>query len=304
MIFASDGAVLLRRSIIGSLRSASPFASPNIVESSFRTESRLSSQTGRATPASQKGTLIQIIEDERPPPPELDREVDLFIVSGTPIEQALVLERLLSSHNAATQGPILFTLPVSVRRKIYDYCFPYEPRKISLSPRFATKAVFPDGYFASPWDVIEPVSGALRAFRALRYELMAYFWTEYHFHVTLNPFSGPRFSPLSHVWLIGYLGIIQYLTVEADLTRFGCSALKIAPQFGYDMNKIETLLVGIVNGILKRRGTSTMAELNIMCRRYAGFRPYDCSDNTTFHFDPGMLFEGHNVKGKLLLTCF
>ena len=45
------------------------------------------------------------------------------------------------------------------------------------------------------------------------------------------------------------------------------------------MDKIESFLLGLVNGLLKRNGKSTMAQFNIMCRRYAGFRPCDDSDS-------------------------
>jgi hypothetical protein len=254
-------------------------------ESSVRTDSR---QSGRDTPASQKEppTLKTIPEYERGPAPDLDRSIDLFIVSNKPIEEEPILERLLLNHNTV-QGPPLFNLPVNVRRKVYDFCFPNEPRKISLSPRFATKAVFPDDYFSSPWDLLEPVFGGLHAFRELRRELMIYFWTEYHFHVTLSPFSGPKFSPLSLIWLTRYLEIVQHLTVEVDLTRFGFSALKVAPQYGYDMHKTENLVVSIVKGLKNRRGKHNMAEFNIMCRRYAGFRPYEGADDATFEFAAG-----------------
>ena len=84
-----------------------------------------------------------------------------------------------------------------------------------------------------------------------------------------------------------YLEIIQHLTVEADLTRFGFSALKVAAQYGYDMQKTEDLMVRIVSGLTKRRGKHTMAEFNIMCRRYAGLRPYDGPSDTTFKFETG-----------------
>ena len=254
-------------------------------ESSFRTDSRQSDRDTQASPR-ELTTLKTIPEYERGPAPKLDRSIDLFIVSNKPVEEVPVVERLLN-YNAIEGDHPLFNLPVSVRRMIYDYCFPHESRKISLSPRFATKAVFPDDYFASPWDILDPVFGGLHAFRELRRELMTYFWAEYHFHITLSPFSGPRFSPLSLVWLTSYLEIVQHLTVEVDLTRFGFSALKVAPQCGYDMYKTEDLVARIIKGLAKRRGKHTMAEFNIMCRRYAGFRPYEGADDATFEFEAG-----------------
>lgn len=267
-----------------SLRSASPFSSANITPSlSSHTESL---RTGRDTPISVRN-LVAVPEHAETANPEFDRSVDLFVVSENAIEQKLVFEQLLPNHNSIHEDHVFFALPVTIRERIYDYCFPEEPRRINLSPRFASKAVFPDGYFASPWNVLDDVFGGLHAFRELRRELMTYFWTKYHFHVTLSQFTGPKFSPLSHVWLRDYLDVIQYLTIEADLTRFGFSALKVAAQFGHDVNKTETLMVSIVKGLVKRRGRTTMAELNVMCRRYAGFRPYDGSEDATFVFEAG-----------------
>lgn len=159
--------------------------------------------------------------EPRPPRPDIDQSVILSANSGTSVDLSLVFDQLLASNDTTTATHPLFTLPTNIRRRIYGYCLPTEDRTISLSPHFATKAVWPNGHFASPWDVLEEVMGGLSSFKALRNELMVYFWTEYKFHVTLNPFSGPTFSPLSHVWLQEHLGMVQKLTLEVDLTRFG-----------------------------------------------------------------------------------
>lgn len=165
-----------------------------------------------------------------------------------------------------------FAMPQCVKHKIYGYLFPPKTRKISLSPNFAVK-VFGDGYFASPWDIIDDVRGLFQASAWLRGDCMVYFWTEYHFHVTIHTFSGPRFSPLSYVWLPDYLHIIQKLTIEVDFTKFGGSALKAAPEFGYKMAKEEGLVKDLVRGLSNRYEDLKISELNIMCRRYVGVRP-------------------------------
>ena len=144
--------------------------------------------------------------------------------------------------------------------------------KISLSPCFATKDVFPDNYFSSPWDILEPVWGAIATSRKLRHEVLLYFWMKYSFHVTISAFSAPIFSPLSHVWLPDYLDCIQSLTVEIDLTRLGGSASREAPNIFHQYEKINNSLVTIVKGLMNRKG-KLMHELHIMCRRYAGSRP-------------------------------
>ena len=269
----------LRRSIIGSLKSASRKSTLTIVaEPSNRSDS--------CTPTTPRIFLNSVKEEHPTPTPDLDREVDLLIIGSEPIDKAVIFEELLGDLPGASRDHPLFKLPTFIRRKTYGYCFPEEEKRVNLSPKFAIKAVFKEEHFASPWDILEPVAGGLRAFRSIRYELMTYFWTEYNFHVTLTMFTGPRFSPLSHVWLPQYLDIIQHLTIETDLTRFGGSAMKMAPKFGYNLEKLETMLIDIVKGLIKRRGRSTMAEFNLMCRRYAGFRPLD-------HFHA----EGHDFDG-------
>ncbi|PQE06190.1 Nucleolar GTPase ATPase p130 protein [Rutstroemia sp. NJR-2017a BBW] len=259
------------------------FRSPSIISrttpNSRVPSPRLRPRTGRETPFSQRQCdsrgKKEVEEQYRPYNPPFERSVDiLFTDDKETIDSDTVFEEVLPPRARATFSKI-FELPVCIRRRIYFYCFPGEDRKISLSPRFATKDCFSDDYFASPWDVLEPVKGAISSSAIVRNELMTYFWTKYHFHVTLSPFSGPIFSPLSHVWLHSYLDRIQYLTIETDFTRFGCSALRSARQFGYDMKKMENLLGGIVSGLLKRNGLSTMAELHLICRRFKGNHPRD-----------------------------
>ena len=183
-----------------------------------------------------------------PPPPELDHDYDYAAYSPikTPIDPYYVFKKLRPKQEDGG----FFGLPPKIKHLIYGFCFPDECRKITLSPRFATKAVFDDEYFASTWDILDPVWGALTASSALRKEVLTYFWTEYHFHLTLNPFAGRKLSPLSNVWLPEYLGIVQHLTVEIDFTRFGGSAVRYAPSFGYDCAKLEKAMVILPNYLI------------------------------------------------------
>ncbi|KAK6581158.1 hypothetical protein PZA11_006646 [Diplocarpon coronariae] len=201
-------------------------------------------------------------------------------------------------------------MPSDVKRRIYGFCFPDEARKLTLSPYFATKAVFPKDYFACVWDVLDPVWGGLEAFSVLRLELLTYFWTHYHFHVTLNEFSGPKFSPLSHLWILRHLDKVQHLTMEVDFTRFGCSQLKDAKKFGYHMEKTRILLAKIISGLSARPVGSTIAHLHLMCRRYDGFRLSEdgevervaerfCPDNILEVCDSLMALRGIAVECRL-----
>ncbi|KAI9051794.1 hypothetical protein LZ554_004061 [Drepanopeziza brunnea f. sp. 'monogermtubi'] len=240
-------------------RATGASSAPSTPESSFRSSS----------------VVTRRMEEERPIL-AYDREVDLV---GTKAECEadfdLEFTRVLAKKHNATGGHPLFALPPSVKRRIYGFCFPDEARKINLSPYFATKAVFPDGYFANPWDILDSVAGGLEASSQLRNELMTYFWTAYHFHVTLNEFSGPKLSPLSHVWLIEHLDAVQHLTIEIDFTRFGCSHLRDAKRFGYNMTKTTLLFAIIVRGLGDRPAHSNISQINLMCRRYSGARPPD-----------------------------
>jgi hypothetical protein len=209
----------------------------------------------------------------RPTLPPFDRSVDLVAIADNIEDTTLFLEEPYPGDDVNQKFHIR-RLPASVQRKIYGFCFPTEHRKISLSPWFATKAVFEMDFFASPWDVLEDVSGGLGAFTAIRKDLLSYFWATYHFHITLNAFTGPKFSPLSQFWLQDYLGTIQFLTMEVDFTRFGGDCLKIAADYGYNMKKEEMLLIDIIIGLSSREESTTMAELNLLCRRYAGYHPY------------------------------
>jgi len=192
------------------------------------------------------------------------------------IDHTEVFEQLVNIYEKKNGEHPLSALPASVRHRIYGFCFgEHDGRKICLSPKFAVRAVFPDDYFISPWTVLDPVLGSLHAFRGLRHDLMNYFWTSYHFHVTINVFSGPIFSPLSHVWLLNFLDRIQRLTIEVDLTRLGGSALRLATTFGHKNDKVEKLMQGLFQKLLERPDRLTMTELHLMCRRYGGFRPRD-----------------------------
>ncbi|KAH8598351.1 hypothetical protein B0O99DRAFT_701615 [Bisporella sp. PMI_857] len=221
-------------------------------------------------------------QPSKPDTPELDRTIDC-IACEEAVDIVTIFERLcpvpapkpsLTEEFHRRDMPkyfpsanLLFALPAKVRYIIYSYCFKDERRKISLSPRFATKAVFPEDYFASPWDVLEPVSGALGAFEALRVDLMTYFWSQNQFHITLSAFTGPKICPLSQIWLVKYLDIVQDLAIEIDLTRFGGGVQKHASSFGHNYTKLESSVAAIVEGLLTRQGRLPMKQ------RYSGLRP-------------------------------
>ncbi|KAG9238239.1 hypothetical protein BJ875DRAFT_71136 [Amylocarpus encephaloides] len=220
-----------------------------------------------------------LMKDQENPKPPFERYVDLMIVQDT-TDRKLTFITLDEKELPSDAGLLLkiFTLDDRVRRLIYGHCLPYETRHVTLSPHFATKAAFGPDYFADPFDILEDIMGALESSPLLRNDLMAYFWSEHHFHVTISKFSGPKFSPLSHVWLHAHLSEVRSLTIEVDYTRFGFSCRKGAPACGQNMDKEEGLVDAIFKGLAQRTRNSTVKELNLLCRRYAGFHPHRDED--------------------------
>ncbi|CAG8980974.1 hypothetical protein HYALB_00011082 [Hymenoscyphus albidus] len=300
-----------RRSLIESLRADSPFGTPSI-SSTFRVPpiaefpnaavksktQAIDILTGRAFTSDDKeksrkskSKFRKTIREKalklgksfkvnawairENPEPAFERSNDFMVITDIRTRPTAFAQVIFPKLDKASNNQALFALSTVIRRRIYGFCFPAEDRPISLSPYFATKAVWEMDHFAHPWDVLEDVKGGLESFSLLRQDLYTYFWSVYHFHVTINAFSGPKLSPMSHVWLYDHLSSIQSLTIEVDYTRFGGSCVKQASAFGYNMEKEDRLLTGIFVGLAKRSDKSTIQELNILCRRFAGFQPYD-----------------------------
>jgi hypothetical protein len=310
----------LRRSL-DSLRSKSYEAVGSSSESIASTKTSLSAKTtksikklgrklidlpgairGRASSSlkrlrSRNTTTLSIINEEEDPIPEIDHDFDLNVtLSASSIQEDLdaALEVLMPAmghedENYPTKkldpaGPpfLWFKLPVKVKRQIYGLLFPPEQKKISLSKNQFTKAVFPDWYFISPWDVLDDVWGPLGSCKAWRKEVMAYFWSQYHFHITLNEFTLNRLtSPLSHIWVQPYLHLIQRLTIERDYTRLAGSHHKGAVGLCFGISKKIQITVNVLVAKLLSRNGMSMAEFHLMGRKYAGYRPADhCPDSS------------------------
>ena len=236
----------------------------------------------------------------------LDQNVDLIAVADN-TELAIIFREEPYVCNGVNPKFHLHKLPRSVQQSIYKLCFPKEHRKISLSPRFAIEGVFDQDFFACPWDVLGDLVGGLSAFTAIRKDLLSYFWTNYHFHVTLNAFSGPKLSPSSHVWLQSFLGIIQFLTVELDFTKLAGGCVNPGTDYVYNKSKIEPLLLDIIAGLLRREESTTVAELNLFCRCYeSNHHPYQPPQSTSkFGMSPctSILHSYASTCGEELLTA-
>lgn len=256
----------------------------------------LQSLTSRSSASSLRGFLpinenfnLGTVEEEEDgtDQPALDRDVDLRVaLLPYNVEHDLQLAlaklippwttgdypvRKLSKKRKACKW---FKLDANCKQLILKYCFPDGDRKISLSRRQFTEAVFPHDYFANPSDVLDDVWGLLESCRALRKEVYTYFWSQFHFHITVNEFTGPLTSPMSHKWIQPYLPLIQRLTIERDFTRLAGGSSKEATLLNFKVSKkVREMIKTIVDGLKSREEGMYMAELHLMGRKYAGYRP-------------------------------
>lgn len=260
------------------------------------------------TPSTYSASLISINEDEDPIP-GFDRDFDISVdISTTTIQDCLdqALERLIPTW-APEHGPypvkklvknskkhgkastcLWFKLPVKCKRMIYEYLFPDDPAttKISLVTRQFTIAVFPaEDHFIPVWDVLFEVWGALGSCKAWRNEVLAYLFTQYRFHITLNEFTMKFVTPLTCVWILPYLHLLERLTIERDFTRLAFNRAEGAAGLKDISYKVTPWFDLLIDGLMKREHDVPMTELRLWGRKYVGFRPID---QTPDSIDPGM----------------
>lgn len=218
------------------------------------------------------------LEEVKPP---LEQSIDVEVSGGGISDSLIDFNFSLPLVVVGAQNPPLFRISTTLRFKILKLLFdiPSQQGKITLSPEFATKDVFPSSQFLLPGDILHNVEGALTTCRQLRDEVMTYFWTQYKFHVTLSPFTAAVTSPLSQKWLRFYADRVQYLVIEVDMTKFGFGFDHHAAELGDMSDKIDYLFWRLIE-LLKRR-PSTISSIHLMCRRYAGYRPAIDSSETT-----------------------
>ncbi|CZR55940.1 uncharacterized protein PAC_05828 [Phialocephala subalpina] len=261
---------------------------------SLRTSS--SSRVGLSASRS-TGSDLGAVEEETPlPSPKYERSFDwVVVVEGTKgcIQDDLdgALKRLLPKWEGSPEtypttkldpdrSPLLwFKLGPELKKRIFELCFPPEDRRISLSMQSFTEAIFPVGYFALPQEILEPVEGLLESCRALRKDTLAYFFSQYRFHITLNEFTSKLTCPLSHAWVVPYLHFVQDLTIERDYTRLAGSNRKNASQlsWAFGSKKVTSMVDAIVDSLLKRENGMQMAQFHLMARKYQGLRPKEGS---------------------------
>lgn len=170
----------------------------------------------------------------------------------------------------------LTSLPAIVRRLIVSYVLPQpeDGRKVTLAPEFAISQFYPEDYFLDPfWDILQDAEGLMLASKQHRDDVQTYFWTTYHFHISLSSFTTPALSKLTMQWLPLYADRIQHLSVELDFTRLGLSSRPSAPLLATGVDKMKVLIDDLVKSLVARSAGRHMAEIHLMCRRYKGMRP-------------------------------
>jgi hypothetical protein len=169
--------------------------------------------------------------------------------------------------------PHLLGLPLRARFRIYDFITESERtkrKKVVLSPVSSVKGYWQDDHFIEPAEVFRIIGNLSRACFQLRREILSYYCSQFHFHVTFNCFCNPGTAPIIMKWLSKYAKSIQYLTVEIDLTRLGGNFKNKAVDLGDTHQKLTELFELLILWLTDRDGS--VQSLHVMCRRYEGYR--------------------------------
>jgi hypothetical protein len=240
-------------------------------------------------PQGKPAAMPRITREKPPPPPQWARDVDVAAGWNEYQSADFMFERAIPELKRSSQvliehNKFFQKLTVKIRRRIYYYVFDIDPldeKRISLSQEFATKDVFPPGFYYAPWDVLHVAKGALLSCHPIRNEVMTYFWNTFKFHITISQFTlGPTFGGLGMDYLKFYATRINDLSLEIDLSRLSFSSAKDAYLLDGDgcvknLSKVAEAIKGLVLAIRRREGHNYMKRLHLMVRRYDGFRPLD-----------------------------
>jgi hypothetical protein len=237
-----------------------------------------------------------------------ERTLDIIATDGRAVSHFnsdFLYSRIQKSPGAA-ESPIFKMLPSHIRLEIWGNLFSIPAgKKIILSKDFVMKPVFPDNYFISPWDVIEPIQGAISSCRQMREEILWYFCHKFHFHVTFSPFTtGQIFSGLSIRWLNIYAKWINNLTLEVDFTKFGfskaaaASSMNLVPSCSKIYKLIKDLVAALLGESKAAGGFSNslrqdtgicIANLHLMARSFKGSREPETSTDLQPSSNPSII---------------
>ena len=169
--------------------------------------------------------------------------------------------------------PHLLGFPVKVRFRIYQYItisILSEDKKVVLSPGRTVNGFWPKNYFIEPEAVFDIIGSLSLTCFQLRHEVLTYYCSQFHFHITYNYFCTPIAAPLVHKWLPLFANKMQYLTVEVDFTLMGGSYENEKCSLTDGQREILWFIRKLVLALRDRSGT--IRSLHVICRRYKGFR--------------------------------
>jgi hypothetical protein len=189
--------------------------------------------------------------------------------------------------------PHLLRLPLKVRFLIYDFLTESErdkDMKVVLSPPNTVAYFWPEAHFIEPSDVFDYIGNASESCWQLRHELMTYYCTQFHFHITYNYFCTPFVARIIHRWLPLFANRLQYLTVEVDFTRLGGSYKNGAFPLPHGQEEMAAFVEKLISQLATRE--NSIQSVHFMCRRYKGLRPISqdklpaigkICDNSNYH---------------------
>ncbi|KAF7541119.1 hypothetical protein G7054_g804 [Neopestalotiopsis clavispora] len=171
----------------------------------------------------------------------------------------------------------LLVLPENVRRKIWGFVMATDPAKPQKPIRIQSfdpfyKGVWEAANFQSTRELFTPCSGAVKASASMRADCLAYLLTSYRFHLVFSPFVTQKICPQLFHWIDHYSHLMEYMTIEIDLSKLGFGASPEAQSLSWGLRNILISMRRFVTVQSKKRVTPH-DTLVIIARRYHGRRP-------------------------------
>lgn len=181
-----------------------------------------------------------------------------------------------SDINRANKNFFPCSLPDNVRHRIWDYVMSDDPDKAQIPIRTQSfepfyRGVWEDTNFQSIQKLLLPCAGALRTSAAMRAEVLAYLLTTRRFHFVFSPYVTRNISPQMFHWIDHYSHLMEYMTVEIDLSKLGFGADPDAASLRWGLQLILGSIRQLVAAQLEKR-TIPLDTLVVIARRYHGRR--------------------------------
>lgn len=170
-----------------------------------------------------------------------------------------------------------FKLPDKIRQRIWHYVVrdgaegPPKPVCLQAFTPFL-KAVWLPDEFQTTNDLFYPIQSAMSACFAMRADLLGYVLTTHRFHFTFSPHVRQKTCPEIFGWIDKYSHLMQFITIELDLSKLGFGPDTEAPALLPGNLHINTVVGKWVDVQLARR-SMPIQSLVLLARRYHGIRP-------------------------------